>query len=91
MWSVSWRGLRRDIVMDIRLFRTGMVRSRNDISSLAEMVVGERRENASRRWMILSKPIRQPVGGSTDSRGVDHGCGGNAPRDHPSNVRLRRV
>ena len=44
-----------------------------------------------RRWMILSKPIRQPVEGSTDSRGVDHGCGGNAPRDHPSNVRLRRV
>jgi len=34
-------GLRRDVVMDIRLFRTGMVRSRNDISSLAEMVVGD--------------------------------------------------
>ena len=39
-----------------------------------------------RRWMILSKPIRQPVEGSTDSRGVDRGCGGNAPRNHPSNV-----
>ena len=44
-----------------------------------------------RRWMILSKPIRQPVRGSTDSRGVDRGCGGNAPRDHSSNVRLRQV
>ena len=44
-----------------------------------------------RKWMILSKPIRQPVEGSTDSRGVDRRCGGNAPRDHPSNVRLERV
>ena len=44
-----------------------------------------------RKWMILSKPIRQPVEGSTDSRGVDRRCGGNAPRDHPSEVRLKRV
>ena len=44
-----------------------------------------------RRWMILDKPMRRPVGGSTDSRGVGHGCGGNAPRDRPSNVRLRPV
>ena len=44
-----------------------------------------------RKWMILSKPIRQPVEGSTDSRGVDRRCGGNAPRDHPSDVRLERV
>ena len=44
-----------------------------------------------RRWMILSKPIRQPVEGSADRKGVDHGSGGNAPRDHPSDVRLRRV
>ena len=35
-------GLRRDIVMDIRLLRTEMGRSRNVISSLAEMVVGKR-------------------------------------------------
>ena len=41
--------------------------------------------------MILSKPIRQPVEGSADRKGVDHGSGGNAPRDHPSDVRLRRV
>ena len=44
-----------------------------------------------RRWMILFKPIRQPVEGSADRKGVDHGSGGNAPRDHPSDVRLRRV
>ena len=44
-----------------------------------------------RKWVILSKPIRQPVEGSTDSRGVDRRCGGNAPRDHPSEVRVERV
>ena len=45
-------GLRRDIVMDIRLLRTEMGRSRNDISSLAEMVVekGLRRRFRRRRW-----------------------------------------
>jgi len=36
--------------------------------------------------MIVSKPLRQIVGGSTDRRGVGHGCGGNASRDHPSSV-----
>jgi len=35
-------GLRRDIVMDVGLLRTEMEHSRNDISSLAEMVVRER-------------------------------------------------
>ena len=44
-----------------------------------------------RRWMILSKPRRQPVEGSADRKGVDHGSGGNAPRDHPSDVRGQRV
>ena len=47
--------LRRDIVMDIRLLRTEMGRSRNDISSLAEMVVGKkvrrRLRRASWRWI----------------------------------------
>ena len=42
-----------------------------------------------RRRMILSEPMCRPVNKSTDSRGVGHGCGGNAPRDRPSNVRLR--
>ena len=42
------------------------------------------------RWIILFKPIRQLVKGSADRKGVDHGSGGNAPRDHPSNVRVQR-
>ena len=44
-----------------------------------------------RKRMILSKPIRQPVEGSTGNGGVDRRCGGNAPRDHPSSVRVGRV
>ena len=42
------------------------------------------------RWIILFKPIRQLVKGSADRKRVDHGSGGNAPRDHPSNVRVQR-
>ena len=42
-----------------------------------------------RRRMILSEPMCRPVKESTHSRGVGHGCGGSAPRDRPSNVRLR--
>ena len=46
------QGLRRDIVMDIRLLRTEMGRSRNDISSLAEVVVekGLRRRFPRTSW-----------------------------------------
>ena len=51
------------------------------------MTVAARGAKARR---VLSD-ARRPVGGLTDSRGVGHGCGGNAPHDCPSNVRSRPV
>jgi len=55
-------GLRRDIVMDIRLLRTEMGRPRNDISSLAEMDVGKRASKEVSQSKLEMDPCRAGLG-----------------------------